>query len=522
MADILPNQPIIFNEVLDCHLLDSNIKLFAQYGDITQFQMGLDPCLSDNNLIENGNFASSSDWTLGSGWTISGGQACHAVGTFGTMTQVTPVTDGTLVRLRFTLEVASNGCLVQYGAYLENFFNSGTYERWIYTDTAAVFSFAANASAAVCVSNLSLMTINTNFEVYITDVETSSIVDTLTVADGYFNFNDGYFTGSIDWETLGITDGCYSLGVFDPCPCSQGGIIALDFTTSINQWSLASSWSILAGTATYNGSTTGQALISHVLCDDTTYTVTYTISGMGGNEEFNIRLGTVNGTTRTSDGTYSEDITSDGTGFIMIGNSTSGTQTFDVTDMSIEIADKEATYTSNTIYVSSTDFGCKTYSLALCNDSDGLGFGFESTGFRPNMRVEASLSRGQKLGTRDAYEYADGFKRTTYARTRIGRELGVDLPSHAIYFSYLFPDADHFYIDDVEYFVDDDEFPTVSWDDNAHEGGYTLNVSLKTQLIENRRISSASIGCSDEPLTTNFKKPITDEDGVAIIPDGGG
>jgi len=520
MAEILENQPIIFDEVLDCHLEDSGVRVLAQYGDITQFQMGLTPCISDLPLIQNSNFVDSSNWTLGADWTISGGVACHAVGVYGVLTQLAPVNDGTLVRFDFDLNVTSQGCVVVYGTYVESFFVSGIYTRYIVASGATTIGVAANGSAAVCVNSISAITINTNFEVYIID-DTSATVHTLDTSDGYFNLEDGYFTASIDWETLAIASGCYTLGVFDPCPCSQGGIIAIDFVSALFNWSLASSWTIFGGDATYNGTSTGQAILNHVLCADTEYTITYTIGDMGGNEEFNWRLGTTNGVTRTTDGIYTENITANGTSLIMIGNSTSGSQTFTVKVASIEIATKTATYTSNVIKVSSVDFGCKTYELAMCNDSDALGFGFLNTGFRPAYRMDCSLVRGTYPMTREAYDYSSGVKRVTYGRSRIVRELGLDIPAHLIDFMSLSPMVDHFYIEGVEYFVEDDEFPSVSWDDDIHFGSVTINVSIKRQLIDNVRLSSASVGCDvngNPLLDSNFEK-VTDETG-AIITDG--
>jgi hypothetical protein len=511
MAEILPNQPVIFSEVLDCHLNENADYMLAQYGDITQFQMGLEPCGSDFNNIVDGTFPNDDNWTLESGWTISDGQACHAVGVYGTIYQLAPAADGVLMRLRFTLDIsAGSSCLITYGSYIENFFSSGTYERWITADTATFFVIAANGSSAVCVSAVSMMTINTNFEVYIVD-ENGTTVDTLDINDGYFNLEDGYFTTSIDWETLAITEGCYTLQVFDPCPCSQGGIVALDFTTSIFNWSLAASWSIIGGTATYNGSSTGQAILNHVVCDGTEYEVSYKIENMTGNEEFNVRLGTQNGTTRTADGTYTDTITSDGTSFILIGNSTSGTQTFDVTIGSFEISTKTSTYTSNLIKLSETDFGCRTYNLAMCNDTDGLGFGFANTGFRPNFRADCSLLRGTYPMTRESYEYSNGRKSVTYGRSRVARELGIDTLPHLIDFLALSLFVDHFYIDEAEYFVEDDEMPSVSWDENQHYGGFSLNVSEKIQLLENRRLSSASVGCDPNGVK------LLDNNGVQIV-----
>ncbi len=516
MAEILDNQPIIFSESLDCHLIDSGINVLAEYGDVTQFQMGLTPCISDKPLIQNSNFANSSDWTLGAGWSIANGQACHEVSSYGLLSQLAPVTNGTLVRFDFELTVSAIGCVVQYGTYLENFTQSGTYTRYIVASGATIIGVAAHGSAAVCVNSLSAVTINTNFSVAIVD-ESFTPITNITTADGYFNFEDGYFTCSIDWQALTTGAGCFYIAVIDPCPCSQRGIIALDFVSALHNWSLASSWTILGGIATYNGSSTGQALLNHVLCSGTEYKVTYTLAGMGGNEEFNVRLGTQNGTTRTVDGTYTDTITANGTSFIMIGNSTSGTQTFTVTDMSIEAS--VPTYVlSNLIKVTDTTFGCKTYNIAMCNDSNGLGFGFENTGFRPNFRTDCSLVRGTYPMTRESYDYSNGQKSTTYGRARVARELGLDVPPHLVDFMALSPMIDHFYIDNVEYFIEDDEFPSVSWEDNAHLGAFTLEVSKKIQLIENRRLSSASVGCIPDgnPLFDGSGGNIEDETGTDI------
>lgn len=519
MAEILPNQPVIFNEQADCWLESSSIKILAEYGDVTQFQMGLTPCGSDKDVIEDGNFPDATNWTLGSGWSIANGQLCKATGLFSTAYQTAPVNNGVLVRVRFTLSISEgSGVLIQYGAFLESFTFSGTYERWIVADGAIFFSFSVNGSSSVCVSGLSAMTVNTNFSVSILD-ESSVAVAEIDTSDGYFNFEDGYFTCDIDWETLAIANGCYTIAVADPCPCAQGGIVGLDLVTGLFNWSLASTWTILSGTATYNGSSTGQAILNQVLCNDLDYSVTYTLAGMGANEEFNIRLGANNGVTRTADGTYTETISSNGFSFIMIGNSTSGTNTFTVTNVSIEAVVKTFE-TSNTINLSES-FDCKTLALKLCNDSNGLGFGFANTGFSPLMRIPASLNRSSYPMERLGYEYSTGRKATYYARVRKALELGFDGKIFMHDFASLFGAADHFYIDDIEYYVEDDEYPSVSWSDGDDSGGVTIPVSIKTQLIENKRLSSASVGCSplSNQVTTSFGQILVEEDGTEIIVD---
>ena len=95
------------------------------------------------------------------------------------------------------------------------------------------------------------------------------------------------------------------------------------------------------------------------------------------------------------------------------------------------------------------------------------------------------------------------------------------MPPHLVDFMSLAPMIDHFYIDNVEYFVEDDEFPSVSWDDNSHLGAFSLNVSKKRQLIENVRLSSASVGCDSDgnPILDSKFEKVTDETGV-VITDG--
>ena len=513
MANLLPNQPIVFDQPEDCWLEDSGLKVLAEYGDITQFQLQLEPCGTDVNVIRNGNFDGSTNWTVGLNWDVFDGNACHTSGIYGVLSQIAPVADGVLIRLTFDLSVTESGCVVQYGTYLESFTVSGSYTRWIVADSAAVFS--VGSSFAVCISNVQVMTINTNFSVAIVDEDLTPI-EVLLTADGYFNFEDGYFTASIDWEALAIPDGCYHIGVVDPCPCANRGIIPLDFETGLFNWSLAASWSISNGIATYNGSTAGQAILNHVVCDEVSYSVTYTLSGMGGNDLFNVRLGAQNGVVRSTNGTFTETIVSSGTSFIMIGNSSSGTQTFEVTNMYIERTTVEY-YLSNLIHVKQA-FNCQTIALALCNDSDALGFGFVNTGFRPLMRIPASLNRSNYPMERLAYDNSQGRKATYYARSRKARELGFDGKEFMHDFAMLFGQADHFYIDDVEYFVEDDEYPSISWDGNEDSGGVTINVSIKTQLIENRRLSSASVGCQTggSPLLDNRTETITDQADSAI------
>jgi len=496
MANTIPNQPIIFDYSDDCLLASDDLKVMAQYGDITQFQMELEPCGADVNLIQGGDFNNASQWVASGGWSVGFGQACHTTGVSGALTQSAPVSDGTLVRLTITVDPSTSGggVTIFWGNTILNL-GEGTHEEWFVADSASTLSITTNGSTAVCVSNLQALSINTDFQVNIID-EDDTVIDTLETSDGYFDFSDGYFTCSIDWETLGIADGCYRLQVVDPCPCSQRGIIALDMTSGAFNWSLSAAWTVGGGGADFNGSSTGVALLANTICSGTTYEVSYDVLGLSGTVSAQIGLGSQYGTSRTADGSYTEQIVSNGTGFRMRGTPT-GAASFTINNVSIVAIDNIETIESNEIKLKENLDGC-SLALAMCNDSDALGFGFANTGFRPLMRIPASLNRSSYVMERLSYDNSRGRKATYYGRRRKALELGYDGKYFMHDFASLFGLADHFYIDDIEYFVEDDEYPSISWGEFDDVGGVTVNVSEKVQLVENRRLSSASVGCEPE------------------------
>ena len=522
MANTIPNQPIVFNQDDNCWLEDSGMKVLAKQGDITQFQMKLNPCGSDFDLIQNGNFLltpgmAGSFWERNSNyWFIQDGEARKVQGLSGLFYQSAPASEGTLARLTFDIVISQGEIQAGWSSTAVTITESGSYEFWIEAVAGTnLVAFFGDASSVATLNNVQLISVNNDFLVSIVD-ESGVVVDSLEKADGYFDFSNGYFTCSIDWEALSIPDGCYTLEVIDPCDCAKRGIGALDFTASTFVWDLETGWTIDAGSADFSGSVDALAQLYHVVCTNQTYEVTYTLSGMSVGEQFQVFLGLNGGIIRSIDGTYTDTISAAGDNLVLSA-AISGASAFSVTDFSIAAVDPEATYTSNTIKVSE-DFNCSTLALAMCNDSDAFGFGFEGTGFRPLMRIPASLNRSSYPMERLAYESSVGRKYTYYGRSRKARELGFDGLEFMHDFAHLWGMADHFYIDDVEHVVEEDEYPSISWADNDDVGGVTLIVSEKIQLIDNRRISSASVGCSPDGtlITDGVGTVIVDSDDTAL------
>lgn len=520
MAEILPNQPIIFDKPQECQLDETAIKLLATDGDVSQFQFKIDPCFSDKALIEDEVLQDSSKWSTTSGvWSVSGGVATKTLGSAAQLFQSSPATNGTYAKLSFIYETSDNSFAlnVSWNGNTNFIYNSGYYEFYLESNTSSFLSFAGGANLACTITGLRLTTINTDFVVELWDENDTSIT---TVPTSAMTIADGYATFSVDWSDLAVSYGCYKIAVADPCNCSQNGIIATDFTTSAQAWAISGGWSISGGTASFDSSSSGSARLLNTLCSGTTYEVTYTVTGVSISERFQVFLGGVGGIQRTSDGTYTEQITSGGTTFRLTGTPSIGTATFDVTDFSIEATSK--TYiTSNLIKYGS--YGCETILVRACNDSDGLGFGFANTGFSPTFRLPASLSRGVYPMTRESYDYSDGVKRNTYGRGRVAREYGVNAPYWVHDFlAMVGVMADHLYFDEVEYFAEEDEYPSVSWAETDNSGGVIIQVSKKQQLIENVRLTSSSVGCGADGsrLLDEYSDVIVDEFGAEISTSG--
>jgi len=443
-------------------------------------------------------------------WLIEDGEAKKVQGLGGAFYQEAPASEGTLARLTFDIVIGQGEIEVGWTTSdIIAITESGSYEFWLEAGSfSTLLAFFGNASSVATLTNVQLITVNDNFLVNIVD-ENDVVVDSLEKADGYFDFSNGYFTCSIDWEALAIPDGCYTLEVVDPCDCAKRGIYALDFKTSNFVWDLESGWTIASGSADFSSSVDALAQLYHVVCLNQTYEVTYTLSGMSVGEQFQVFLGLNGGTVRGIDGTYTDTIDAAGDNLVLSATA-SGASSFSVTDFSIAAVDPEPTYISNTIKVSEA-FNCSTLALAMCNDSNAFGFGFEGTGFRPLMRIPASLNRSSYPMERLAYENSLGRKYTYYGRSRKVRELGFDGVELMHDFAHLWGMADHFYINDIEYVVEEDEYPSISWADNDDVGGVTILVSEKIQLIENRRLSSASVGCVPDGML------ITDNVGTVIV-----
>lgn len=494
MTKIIDHHPIRFNHSTECNFIDPNWHQFAQYGDETQWQMGLEPCAASQNAISNGGFTSTSDWTVGSNWTIStsGGYASKITGSTGDIEQTVGAANGTLWKISISVEVDSGAFALAFGSFVAYITETGDYEFWAGAQSVTVLGVSGDGTTSGLITNVSAIPINQNFKAWLVDENDN---DVQSFDSSNFTYIDGWLTHTIDWESLAVSAGCYRIEVSDPCICSQGGLVIEDFTTNTDAWNPSAGWTVSSGSATFTSAGTASSAIDTVMsvCDGVSYEIEYTLA-VTGTCDVTMAVGGTSGTTRTSTGTYTDTIIGGSDNDFEITCSSTGAATVGISGLTIRRTKRTRDYVSVPIKVSEVDIPC-TYRINFCCDADNMGAGFLNTGFSPSIRMKAQNAQGGMTADRNSYEFSTGNKSTTYYRGRKNTSLRLMCPSYVHDCLMHLGGYDHVYLNNEEVFVEDDEYPTVSWSDQTDLGTVTLTLRDKEVLIENRRITSAAKGC---------------------------
>lgn len=494
MTKIIDHHPIRFNHSTECNFIDPNWHQFAQYGDVTQWQMGLEPCAASQNAIKNGGFTSTSDWTVGSNWTIStsGGYASKITGSTGDIEQAVGAANGTLWKISISVEVDSGEFALAFGAFVTFISETGDYEFWAGAQNVTVLGVSGSGATSGLITNVSAIPINQNFKAWLVD---ENGIDVQSFDSYEFSYIDGWLTHSIDWESLSVSSGCYTIEVSDPCICSQGGVVVEDFYTNTDAWVVTPFVSVSGGSAVFSApyATVGNMSTLMSVCEGVDYEIEYTIV-VTGYATITPKVGGVNGTPQSSVGTYTEIITAGSSNLFEFGFASTSAANINVSQVTIRRVVRSRDYVSVPIKVSEVDIPC-TYRVNFCCDADNMGAGFTNTGFSPSVRLKGQHAQGGMSADRNSYEFSTGKKSTTYYRGRKNKSFKFVAPSYIHDCFMHLGGYDHVYLNGEEVFVEDDEYPTVSWSDQADLGGVTLTLRDKEVLIENRRVIGSSKGC---------------------------
>lgn len=501
MANIIPFQPVIFDENVDACLANTNgFSMPVLLGDNTQFQFSIDACSSASDIVDNGSFASGSSWVAGTNWTISGNLARHTSGASGNLYQAVPFSSSGYYKIIVRVSNMTSGSLaVKVGLTVKGTITAnGTYEYWQSGPILGTgLTFAASSDCQADINFVSVLYMNKYMKVIIYNASDNSQAAILENADGYFDFQNQYWTTTINWGALGLSYGCYYIGVADECTntCSQLYLAGQDFyqesfwTEAVNN-AITTTLILLNNVWLYESTSvvgTGSLTNNYAICSGRTYVVTYTLAGHAGDATCTIKCGTSAGTTRSANGTYTDTIVSNGTTFSINFASTVNPSNFWITDLTVTGIDSELTtnYTSNR-FLYTDNVNCSHMITMVCNDNS-FGMGFVNTGFIPRARVESKLILSGYPQSRVKTKTSQGVKRIDFFESDKNRRLKViRQPEYIIDFLSLLIGADHWYIDDVEYFAAEDEFAEPK--PNKWFNLYDIDIECqkKTLLLQNK------------------------------------
>jgi len=489
MAEIIPYQPVEFNGSRDACLHGQIKPLKVNTGDITQFQFKVDPC------GDSFNFAGIPQQN-GGNWVQTGDKYCHTPGVSGNLRFLPTLVQGVSIRFQFTVSDMTEGEIDISLNFIPSLSftvtQNGSYEFWYTPTSTSVHSWFLEVDSAFdgCIVDPSMIAIDNRFRVFICDDEQNLITE-LDNTSPAFNFTRNFFTVTIDWDLYISTPGCYVITVLDPCinTCSQNRIIGQGFF-DINNWILSDgplrTWQVANGTAGFKATGVGIAeLISHQsLCAGKTYEITYTLANML-NNTFQLNVGGTLGVLRSTNGTFTETITAGGSAaFRLIGDSPLIGSDFDLTNLTFEAiaADTVPDYVSNLF-----DYGTHSCShlINATNNEDAFGMGFYDTGFNPRVRVESKIFPHTTDQERLTHQDSKGKKFVVWGNTNWIELLRIiNETPHVFKFLSLLPLFNHWYIGNKEYFVNDDEFPEISWNKFRNLGSIDLEIRLKEELIK--------------------------------------
>lgn len=501
MANIINFQPVIFDESLDACLANTNgFSMPVLLGDNTQFQFSIDACSSASDIVDNGTFASSSSWVVGTNWAIASNTAYHTAGASGNLYQAVPFSSSGYYKIIVTVSNMTSGSLtVKVGLTVKGTITAnGTYEYW---QSGPVFgtglTFAASSDCQADINYVSVLYMNKYMKVVIYDASDNSQAAILENADGYFDFQNQYWTTTINWGALGLSYGCYYIGVADECTntCSQLYLAGQDFYEESfwTQQEANSTLILLNNVWLYEGTSGASSAVltaNYNICSGRTYIVTYTLSGHAGNAVFQLDLGGATGVVRSANGTYTETIVSGGSSFNLTFASTINPSNFWISSLTVHGIDSELTanYISNR-FLYTDNVNCSHMITMVC-DENSFGMGFVNTGFIPRARIESKLILSGYPQSRVITKTSQGVKRVDFFEADKNWRLKViRQPEHIMDFLSLLIGADHWYIDDVEYFASEDEFAEPK--SNKWFNLYDIDIECqkKTLLLQNKNCS---------------------------------
>jgi len=219
--------------------------LYTPFGGI-QFQASWSGS-TPTDFCSNGSFNGSIDnvsvkqisytcWDQNGSWNLSDGTACHIQGQTGDLDQTGTnyVDAGVYYKVQFTVSGRSQGDIVVYaadantGAISEN----GQYTYWLNPTINGVVTVGATSDFDGCISNIAVYELRNDYTAEIVDSNGTAF----DVSDA-FSYYEDYVTLGFQFDDYELSDGCYTLNVYDYCIVNSDNLVINgDFASGFDNW----------------------------------------------------------------------------------------------------------------------------------------------------------------------------------------------------------------------------------------------------------------------------------------------
>lgn len=243
----IPNQPINLEPfaVDPCNVGDNKAycTLYETSG-MGYVQFRQTSC--GGNIVSEGNFATTDDWTADTGWTyvpnslgasLADGQYRHVPGTSDDLTQTVTAVNGKYCKVTFTVRERSAGELEVFigGNSSGTITSNGTFSLYVVAGTSGELVFTADSDFDGAISYVTLELLQNTYAATLLN----AYDDTVAAVQPSFSYNYTMDFVTVSWQWNGVPEGCYKVSVGDPCdPGTSSEILLNPSFDTIDDWTI--------------------------------------------------------------------------------------------------------------------------------------------------------------------------------------------------------------------------------------------------------------------------------------------
>lgn len=475
---------------------------------------------NNTNLLREGEFDSSSTWTLPAGFSIAGGKLLGSNVGAGVATSANlGLVAGRiyLIQSKITMTsatpAAGNGYNVTINSAQLSFPDSNTHYNddltasWLYKPSAIatdrievkanincdfefdyirVYEFS-NLGLAIYDNNGALLTAHTSFSSpnalkYKSDGSELTLANVPIIATGEYAYNGVSVLADLyidSWSTLTAYTGCITVEIFDTVYYANR-IKNGTFDTDLDFWTAGGNWSWDTNRAkyTYDGVSADLLTQTVVLQGGIIYTLSFTQSGLGVGENMSVFIdkNDGNGSQQTliswnnpSTNEVEIDLTAQTGNISVIISFSEGTVGGDFTVDNVTVTSEDYTGSTSECIDLQETHSC---TLLFYGNNNDNAFGFDySVGFRHYLRVYGKIGViGFPEEVEGTFRFSDGSLKNLYTVSDTEYEVVIgDAPEYVHSCLRLLRLHDIFQIDTVEY---------------VRTGDYGLKVRKSSDLLQ--------------------------------------